>query len=213
MRAQTSLERHTVSTSRDSRQPPKRGAKKRGPAAKHKGLGIMKGDVHGYNLRPISKARAAAQSGERKSALDLYVYGTWNADPMQTVELERRGTPVTIVKDLSKKMGIPTVRMFKILGLPKATATKKARGGENVTGTAGYAAMGMAKLLAAAEEIVANSTADEARNFDAAEWLGRWIERPQPALGGRRPAELLDTATGVQVVARLLGSIESGSYQ
>ena len=39
------------------------------------------------------------------------------------------------------------------------------------------------------------------------------IERPQPALGGRKPADLIDTPTGVEVVARLLGSIESGAYQ
>ncbi|MDH5540593.1 MAG: MbcA/ParS/Xre antitoxin family protein, partial [Rhizobacter sp.] len=37
--------------------------------------------------------------------------------------------------------------------------------------------------------------------------------RPQPSLGGRRPAELIDTPTGIEVVSRLLGSIESGSYQ
>ena len=75
------------------------------------------------------------------------------------------------------------------------------------------AELGMVKLLGIAQEIVANSTAREAKTFDATKWLGQWIERPQPALGGRRPADLLDTPTGVQVVARLLGSIESGAYQ
>ena len=160
-----------------------------------------------------STPKSTRRGRDRKSALDRYVQRTSHADPMQMVELERQGTPVTIVIDLSRRMGIPAIRMFKMLGVPKATATKKARDGENMTGSAGYAAMGMAKLLATAQEIVAKSTADEARDFNAAEWLGRWIERPQPALGGRRPAELLDTATGVQVVTRLLGSIVSGSYQ
>ncbi|HEY8707729.1 MAG TPA: antitoxin Xre/MbcA/ParS toxin-binding domain-containing protein [Burkholderiaceae bacterium] len=32
-------------------------------------------------------------------------------------------------------------------------------------------------------------------------------------MGGRKPADLIDTPTGVEVVARLLGSIESGAYQ
>jgi uncharacterized protein (DUF2384 family) len=71
----------------------------------------------------------------------------------------------------------------------------------------------MVKLLGIAQSIVANSTASEARDFDAAKWLGLWIERPQPALGGRKPADILDTPTGVEVVARLLGSVESGAYQ
>jgi uncharacterized protein (DUF2384 family) len=53
----------------------------------------------------------------------------------------------------------------------------------------------------------------QAKGFDAAKWLGRWLEQPQPALGGRKAADLIDTPTGVEVVARLLGSIESGAYQ
>jgi len=71
----------------------------------------------------------------------------------------------------------------------------------------------MAKLLGLAREIVANSTAAEAKDFDSVAWLGRWIETAQPALGGRKPADLIDTPTGVEMVAKLLGSIESGAYQ
>jgi uncharacterized protein (DUF2384 family) len=52
-----------------------------------------------------------------------------------------------------------------------------------------------------------------AKDFDAVRWLGQWIERAQPALDGRRPADLLDTPTGVDLVARLLGAIQSGAYQ
>jgi hypothetical protein len=93
------------------------------------------------------------------------------------------------------------------------STTQKPASGEFVSGAGGQAAVGMIRLLGIAQEIVNNSTADEARNFDSAKWLGQWIERPQPALGGRKPAELIDTPTGVEVVARLLGSIESGAYQ
>ncbi|MFO1356707.1 MAG: MbcA/ParS/Xre antitoxin family protein [Gammaproteobacteria bacterium] len=50
-------------------------------------------------------------------------------------------------------------------------------------------------------------------DFNAARWLGKWIETAQPALGGRKPADLLDTPTGLDMVSRLLGSIQSGAYQ
>jgi len=90
-------------------------------------------------------------------------------------------------------MEIPSSRIFRILGLAKATTEKKAAAGEMIAGRGGQSAIGMVKLLGIAERIVADSTADAAR------WLGRWIERPQPALGGREPADLLDTPTGVQV--------------
>lgn len=74
-------------------------------------------------------------------------------------------------------------------------------------------ALGMARLLGIAQEIVKGSMAPEARDFDSAKWLGQWLEKPQPALGGRKPADLIDTPTGVEVVAKLLGAIESGAYQ
>lgn len=135
------------------------------------------------------------------------------ATPMEIVEIERNGVQGVIIKALAVSMGIPAQRFFSILRVPKATAEKKAAAGECVSGAPGHAAVGMIRLLGIAQEIVANSTAPEAKNFDASKWLGQWIERPQPALGGRKPADLIDTPTGVEVVARLLGAIESGAYQ
>jgi len=148
-----------------------------------------------------------------KKGVDEYVRQVAGATPMQIVEIERFGVIGSLIKDLSKRMEIPSSRIFTILGIPKATAEMKAAGGKMVAGGGGQAAIGMVKLLGIAQEIVANSTATEAKGFDAAKWLGQWIERPQPSLGGRKPADLLDTPTGVEVVARLLGSIESGAYQ
>lgn len=135
------------------------------------------------------------------------------ADPIRLIETERMGVAGVFVKDLAKRMEIPAQRMFAILGVPKATAEKKVSSGELLTGNGGRAALGMARLLGIAQEIVEGSTAPEARGFDSAKWLGQWLEKPQPALGGRTPAELIDTPTGVDVVAKLLGAIESGAYQ
>ena len=50
------------------------------------------------------------------------------------------------------------------------------------------------------------------RRFDAAKWVGAWLEEPQPALGGKRPAELMDTAEGRGMVADLLARMQSGAY-
>lgn len=149
----------------------------------------------------------------QSQGIDRYVREVRNATPLQIVETERRGVAGPFIKDLAKRLNIPAVQMFRILGLPKATAEKKAAAGEAVSGRAGQAAIGLAKLLGIAQDIVANSTAKEAKGFDAGHWLGLWLERPQPSLGGRRPAELIDTPTGVDVVTKLLGSLESGAYQ
>jgi uncharacterized protein (DUF2384 family) len=90
---------------------------------------------------------------------------------------------------------------------------RKVAEGGLLSGSGGRAALGIAKLLGIASEIVQDSTAPEAQGFDTAKWLGQWLETPQPALGGRKPAELVETPTGLEVVTRLLGAIRSGAYQ
>lgn len=149
----------------------------------------------------------------RSKGIDDFVTNVHAADPIRLIETERKGVAGVFVKDLSKRMEIPAQRMFDILGVPKATAEKKVAAGELLTGSGGRAALGIARLLGIAKEMVDNSTAPEARDFDSAKWLGQWLEKSQPALGGRKPAELIDTHTGLEVVAKLLGAIESGAYQ
>jgi putative toxin-antitoxin system antitoxin component (TIGR02293 family) len=148
-----------------------------------------------------------------REGVDAYVWRVKRANPLQLVQLERVGVSAAFINDLSAYMGVSAARMFDTLGVSKATAARKATEGKPVTGSGGHAAIAMAKLLGMAQEILANSTAAEAERFDAAKWLGQWIERPQPSLGGSAPAELLATPTGFEVVARLLRAIESGSYQ
>ena len=167
--------------------------------------------AQGARTRSRTSAPIAYQRDQ--GGVDAYVRAVASASPLQIVDIERQGVMGTFIKDLSKRMEVPTSRVFAILGIPKATAEKKAAAGALVGGSGGLAAVGMIRLLGIAQGIVDNSTASEARDFDAARWLGKWIEQPQPALGGRKPADLIDTPTGVDVVARLLGSVESGAYQ
>ena len=145
--------------------------------------------------------------------VDAFVTSVAKATPMEIIEVERQGIDSIFLKDLSRFMDIPAVRIFDIVGIPKATAEKKVAAKQPISGAGGQAALGLARLLAIARSIVENSTAAEAKDFDVAKWLGRWIERPQPGLGGRKPADLIGTPTGLDMVARVLGAIESGAYQ
>jgi putative toxin-antitoxin system antitoxin component (TIGR02293 family) len=135
------------------------------------------------------------------------------ATPLQRVAAEREGVPAQVVKHMASSMDVPAVRMFKIIGIAKATAENKAAQDARIGGASGQAALALMKLLCIAEAIVEDGSAEGAAGFDTAKWLGRWIEQPQAALGGQRPADLLDTPTGYDVVARLLGSLASGAYQ
>jgi hypothetical protein len=123
-------------------------------------------------------APAASVSYRRGRGVDDFVRQVAGATPLQLVEIERRGVAGRLLKDLAKRLQIPAVRVFDMLGIPKATAEKKSAMGDVIAGSGGQAAIGMVRLLAVAQEIVANSTADGAKGFDAAIWLGRWLERP-----------------------------------
>jgi putative toxin-antitoxin system antitoxin component (TIGR02293 family) len=166
--------------------------------------------------RVMRSARALAliKQSRRSGVGSLVNFATEMAvaEPMDQVELEREGLPAAVVADLARSMAVSRVRMFEMMNLPRATMEKKISDDEVLTGVANRRALNLLRLLAHASEILKDSTAAEAEGFDVARWLGRWIETPQPALGGKRPADLLDTETGAGMVDRTLGAMRSGAY-
>lgn len=168
-------------------------------------------------LPPASALAAGGPVGQALAIPDNDVLGfartLVRATPMQLVETERRGVPARFVKQLALRLGMPASRVFVMLALPRATAEKKAAAGHTLTGHSAHAALAVTRLLGVVEGMVERSTAPEAEHFDAGRWLGHWLERPQPALGGRKAADLLDTPTGYAIVGRVLGAVESGAYQ
>ena len=134
------------------------------------------------------------------------------AEPLEMVQLEREGVSGQLVKSLAHELDLPMVRFAQIIGAPKATVERNSAAGRRVTGSGAYAALGTMRLLDMARELLAESTHPDARKVDAAKWLGQWIERPQPALGGKKPADLMDTPTGMAMVSRVLGAVTSGAY-
>jgi putative toxin-antitoxin system antitoxin component (TIGR02293 family) len=148
----------------------------------------------------------------KKRSLISFVRHVRKASPMEIVSMERDGIPGRVLKEMALVMQVPARRLYHILGAPKATVERKIAANQVVSGTTGQAALGMVRLLGLAQDIVDKSTAPEAKKFDTAKWLGEWIETPQPALGNKKPADLLDTPTGVEIVARTLGALQSGAY-
>ena len=71
-------------------------------------------------------------------------------------------------------------------------------------------ASGIASLVAQVQTMVEQSGNPE--GFDAAKWVGRWIDRPLPALGGQRPAELMATPDGRALVSNIVACMQSGAY-
>jgi hypothetical protein len=71
-------------------------------------------------------------------------------------------------------------------------------------------ALGLACLVGHVQAI-AQESGDPA-GFDAAQWVAQWLEEPLPALGGKRLADLMDTAEGQSIVSNLVARVQSGAY-
>jgi uncharacterized protein (DUF2384 family) len=65
-------------------------------------------------------------------------------------------------------------------------------------------------LIAQVQTMVEES--GNSNGFDAARWVQEWLQKPLPALGGKRPVEYMSTQEGRELVGRLLAMAQSGAY-
>lgn len=70
--------------------------------------------------------------------------------------------------------------------------------------------VGLTKLIDQVASIVEESS--ELEGFNATQWFNDWITLPALALGGRKPAELLDTSEGREMVSKLLAQMQSSAF-
>lgn len=96
------------------------------------------------------------------------------------------------------------------LGLPRATIVRKSKAHQKLSTEQAERVVGLSKLIGQVQTMVEQS--GEPEGFDAAHWVAQWIERPNAALGGRRPAELMDTVAGQDLVGSVLAKMQSGAY-
>lgn len=132
----------------------------------------------------------------------------------ERVRIEREGVPYQVVKGLIDDIFVSSTEFQSFVRIPKATFTKKMRDKSLFAGTTGQSVVGLMELINKVEDMLAAEPDNPAaRDFDVERWVGQWIQRPQPALGGLAPAELMDTPSGRASVMRVLGAVQSGAYQ
>lgn len=135
------------------------------------------------------------------------------AEPLERADLAKEGAPASLLTDLARAMGVAKQRIYDTIGIPRATADRRVQAGRRLDTAASEGALGLARLVGQVEAIVAESgDAEAAEGFDAAAWVADFLEHPHPALGGRRPADLMDTADGRAAVSQLVGQMQSGAY-
>jgi putative toxin-antitoxin system antitoxin component (TIGR02293 family) len=129
---------------------------------------------------------------------------------VERIALVKRGIPAGEVFKVAKTIGRPKERLMKVLGLPRATVDRKAKANEQLSIEHSERLIGFAKLVGQVQVMVEQS--GDPAGFEPAKWLSEWLERPLPALGGKCPAEYMDTGEGQQLVSSLVAKMQSGAY-
>lgn len=134
----------------------------------------------------------------------------YKASTFERIDLVRSGLPAFVVQNISDSMEIPRDVLYAKIGVARATITRKISLEKRLSPDESERVIGLAQLIGQAKSIVEES--GTSRDFDAARWIGSWIEQPNEALGGRTPADYMDTSEGRALVSELLARQQSGAY-
>ena len=165
----------------------------------------------------VAKAQAATDrpadrqtKGMHKLLASHDFAGLYAASPMDQVAVVKGGIAATEVARLADALKTPRESLYRWIGLPRQTVARKAKEDKDLSPQEGERLLGVAKLVGQVETMVRES--GDPTGFDAAAWMAQWLEQPLTALGGRRPAELMDTSAGQGIVSQLLARSQSSAY-
>jgi putative toxin-antitoxin system antitoxin component (TIGR02293 family) len=131
-------------------------------------------------------------------------------DLLEYVELVKHGVPALLIKLVADEMGVSKEKLLIILGLPRATIQRRSKTNQSLSTEESSRVLGISRLIGQTQAMV--ETSGNPDGFDAATWVAQWLDQPFPALGGQRPAELMDTAEGQAIASNMLSRAQSGAY-
>lgn len=161
----------------------------------------------------VARARGTEQPSGTQPHYSFRALHT--AQPLDRAALVREGAPAAFLADLVVQLQMPKERVYQTIGVPRATADRKVRNNERLSADTTERALGLARLVGQVEQMLGESGDPEdpgLASFDAARWVAGFLDRPHPALGGRKPGDLMDTADGRAVVSDLVAQLQSGAY-
>jgi putative toxin-antitoxin system antitoxin component (TIGR02293 family) len=117
------------------------------------------------------------------------------------IRLLRHGIPVAAVACAAKSLSMTEEATFAWLKIPKRTAARRKANNEPLRDVESERLLRLARLAATASDVL--GTRDRAVD---------WMTKPNRALAGERPVELLDTDVGFQNALDVLNRIEHGVF-
>lgn len=139
-----------------------------------------------------------------------FAKGLYHASAAERVSLIRAGVPASRIPELATAMQISRKRLLGMLNLSGASSSRKAHQGRMLSMDHSERVIGLVRLIGQVAVMVDESGG--AKEFNAARWVGEWLEQPVPALGGERPAKYMDTPTGQALVSSLLRQSQVGAF-
>ena len=115
--------------------------------------------------------------------------------------ITREGLPVGTVPALAKRLSVERKTLAKVVGISERTLSRRLAGRSKLSTEESDRTMRVARVMAHAMD-----------TLGTAEKASRWLQKPNFALGGEVPLELLDTDAGRHSVEAILYRIEYGVY-
>lgn len=134
----------------------------------------------------------------------------YEMQPLDRAALVKQRVPALMIAPIAADMGISKKKFAKIVGLSLATVNPRSSNKSLLSLTDSDLFVGVVKLIGQVDSIVNQSGAPV--GFSAPAWFRQFIEQPVKALGGIKPAHLLDTTDGREAISQLLSQMQSGAY-
>jgi len=122
------------------------------------------------------------------------------ADYAAVIHRARSGLPFASFAVVGARYAIPLLTLARVIGLPARTLARRKKD-RRLRADESDRLLRLVRVAAAAEEVLG-----------ARENAGQWLQKPNRALGGVAPLDLLDTDLGTEEVVAILGRIEHGVY-
>ncbi|WP_167082074.1 antitoxin Xre/MbcA/ParS toxin-binding domain-containing protein [Massilia aquatica] len=143
----------------------------------------------------------AVQLDLLEDVMDKYVRA-YLTEPLERVGAIRDGVEQAELVALAADLNISVQSLRKALRVKGGAYRCSADASERI--------LGLMALIGQVDTMVHRHNPDA--KFGAAAWLGNWLNNPVGALGGIRPASLLDTMAGMAILSNLLALSGSGAF-
>lgn len=121
--------------------------------------------------------------------------------PYDLVRLARRGVTRATLKAVSQGLGVPLKELIPKLPIGERTL-QRYHEQDYLPSHVSEQIIQWAQIIVFGRSV-----------FESNKIFQHWMQTPNRALGGAKPADLLDTRQGAQLLLQLLGQIEHGVYR